>query len=107
MKVLFTTILVAVSFLCTGFIGGFSSYTATAYTLKGRTAFGCKAHSGIIAADPRQIKLGSTVYIRAGKYSGEYVVHDTGVKGRRIDMWLPSRAEALRFGKKSVTLKIL
>ncbi|HMH43061.1 MAG TPA: 3D domain-containing protein, partial [Pyrinomonadaceae bacterium] len=61
------------------------TYTATAYSLHGRTATGVAPATGMIAADPRVLPLGSRVRIEAGSYSGEYVVADTGgaVRGHR------------------------
>ncbi len=54
------------------------SFSATAYCLNGKTALGQRVRRGIIAADPRVLKLGSQVYIDAGAYSGTYLVSDTG-----------------------------
>ena len=83
-----------------------SSFRATAYCLKGRTATGGSVRRGIIAADPRVLRLGSQVMLGAGSYSGTYTVADTGgaVKGRKIDIWMPSCVEAVRFGNRSVTV---
>ena len=85
------------------------SFTATAYCLKGRTALGHGVRRGIIAADPRVLKLGSRVNLGAGAYSGQYLVSDTGgaVRGRRIDIWVPSCAEARRFGRRTVQIGVL
>lgn len=85
------------------------SFTATAYCLKGRTAMGHGVRRGLIAADPRVLRLGSQVTLGAGSYSGQYLVSDTGggVKGRRIDIWMPSCAEARRFGRRTVTISPL
>jgi 3D (Asp-Asp-Asp) domain-containing protein len=85
------------------------SFTATAYCLKGRTALGHGVRRGIIAADPRVLRLGSRINLGAGAYSGEYLVSDTGgaVKGRKIDIWMPSCAEARRFGRRTVTINPL
>ena len=85
------------------------SFTATAYCLKGRTALGHGVRRGIIAADPRVLRLGSRVNLGAGAYSGQYLVSDTGgaVRGRRIDIWVPSCAEARRFGRRTVTIGVL
>ncbi len=82
------------------------AFTATAYCLSGKTAMGHSVRRGIIAADPRVLKLGSTVNIAAGPYSGTYLVSDTGgaVKGRKIDIWMPSCSEARRFGRRSVEI---
>ena len=85
------------------------SFTATAYCLKGRTAMGHGVRRGIIAADPRVLRLGSRVILGAGAYTGQYLVSDTGgaVKGRKIDIWVPSCAEARRFGRRTVTVSLL
>ena len=85
------------------------SFTATAYCLKGRTAMGHGVRRGIIAADPRVLRLGSRINLGAGSYSGEYLVSDTGgaVKGRKIDIWMPSCAEARRFGRRTVSINPL
>jgi 3D (Asp-Asp-Asp) domain-containing protein len=82
------------------------SFTATAYCLKGRTAMGGGVRRGIIAADPNILRLGSTIFLGAGSYTGEYTVADTGgsVRGRRIDIWVPTCAEARRFGRRTVTI---
>lgn len=86
-----------------------TSYVATAYSLRGRTASGRPVAKGIIAADPRHLPLGSRVRLEAGAYSGEYLVADTGalVRGRRIDIWTPSSREAMRFGRRTVKLTVL
>jgi 3D (Asp-Asp-Asp) domain-containing protein len=85
------------------------SFSATAYCLSGRTALGHGVRRGIIAADPRILRLGSKVNIAAGAYSGQYLVSDTGggVKGREIDIWVPSCSEARRFGRRKVTIELL
>ena len=85
------------------------SYIATAYSLRGRTASGLLVSKGLIAADPRLLPLGSRVRLEAGAYSGEYLVADTGtaVRGRHIDIWIPTGREAMRFGRRPVKLTIL
>lgn len=86
-----------------------TSYVATAYSLRGRTASGRYVSKGLIAADPRVLPLGSRVRIEAGSYSGDYLVADTGtlIKGRRIDIWIPTGREAMRFGRRTVKLSVL
>ena len=86
-----------------------TSYVATAYSLRGRTASGRPVAKGLIAADPRHLPLGSRVRLDAGNYSGEYLVADTGtlVRGKRIDIWTPSSREAMRFGRRTVKLTVL
>ena len=85
------------------------SYTATAYSLPGRTASGLGVRRGLIAADRRVLPLGSRVRLEAGGYSGEYLVADRGsaVRGHLIDIWVPSTREAMRFGRRPVRLTIL
>ncbi|MCA1590056.1 MAG: 3D domain-containing protein [Acidobacteria bacterium] len=80
------------------------SFTATAYCLKGRTAMGHGVRRGIIAADPRVLRLGSRISLGAGAYSGQYLVSDTGgkIKGKKIDIWVANCAEARRFGRRTV-----
>jgi 3D (Asp-Asp-Asp) domain-containing protein len=82
------------------------SFVATAYCLRGRTATGGQVRRGIIAADPRVLRLGSRVLLGAGSYTGQYTVADTGggVKGRRIDIWVPNCSEARRFGRRTVLI---
>jgi 3D (Asp-Asp-Asp) domain-containing protein len=84
------------------------TFTATAYALPGRTASGHAVRRGLIAAD-RSLPLGTRVRLDAGNYSGEYLVADRGsrVRGRVIDIWVPSSGEAVRFGRRPVRLTIL
>lgn len=84
-------------------------FTATAYSLRGRTASGNPVRRGLIAADRRVLPIGTRVRLDAGNYSGEYVVADTGgaVRGRKIDIWMPSANEAVRFGRRPVKLTVL
>jgi len=85
------------------------SFRATAYCLKGRTATGGSVRRGIVAADPRVLPLGTRINIDAGSYSGTYTVADTGgaVRGRVLDIWVPSCAEANRFGRKSIKVSVV
>jgi 3D (Asp-Asp-Asp) domain-containing protein len=82
------------------------AFKATAYCLKGRTANGGSVRRGIVAADPRVLPLGSRIQVNAGAYSGTYTVADTGgaVKGRKLDIWMPSCTEAVRFGSRKVSV---
>ncbi|MBE7517597.1 MAG: 3D domain-containing protein [Chloracidobacterium sp.] len=82
------------------------SFSATAYCFSGKTAMGHKVRRGLIAADPRVLKLGSRVYVEAGQWTGTYLVSDTGgaIKGKKIDIWVPGCAEARKFGRRSVQI---
>jgi 3D (Asp-Asp-Asp) domain-containing protein len=90
-------------------VAGPTAYVATAYSLRGRTASGRFVSKGLVAADPRVLPLGSRVRVEAGAYSGEYLVADTGtlIKGKRIDIWIPTSREAMRFGRRTVKLTVL
>jgi len=80
------------------------AFSATAYCLSGKTALGHGVRRGIIAADPRVLKLGSKITIDAGPWSGTYLVSDTGgaIKGKKLDIWVPNCSEARKFGRRSV-----
>ena len=84
-------------------------FKATAYSIHGRTRSGVRTQEGTMAADPRVLPLGTVVQVNAGKYSGVYTVHDTGgaIKGNRVDVWLPTNREALRFGRRPIKLVVL
>jgi len=74
------------------------------------TAAGTRPHDGIVAADPTVLPLGTRIRVTgAGAYNGAYIVTDTGsaVKGRHIDIYVPSTAQAKRFGKKTVRVRIV
>lgn len=85
------------------------AFRATAYCLQGRTAMGGGVKRGIVAADPRVLPLGTRIQMTAGSYTGTYTVADTGgaVRGRILDVWVPSCAEAARFGRKNVMVSVV
>jgi 3D (Asp-Asp-Asp) domain-containing protein len=84
---------------------------ATAYCDRGATKSGARAQSGVAAADPRRLPLGTRLRVLApGKpYAGTYTVLDTGskIRGRDLDIFMPSCARARRFGKRPVQVQIL
>jgi 3D (Asp-Asp-Asp) domain-containing protein len=90
-------------------LGPPASFQATAYALRGITASGIYVRHGVIAADPRVIPIGSVVQIITPGYSGVYTVQDTGrlIKGKIVDVWLPSNREARFFGRRSIKLHII
>lgn len=57
-----------------------------------------------IAVDPKLIRLGSKVRM-SGK---EYIAEDTGgaIKGKRIDLFVGSHSEAMKFGKKLIEIYV-
>jgi 3D (Asp-Asp-Asp) domain-containing protein len=78
---------------------------AVAYHLPGRTASGLPVGPGIVAVDPRVIPLGTRLFIPG---YGPGIAADTGtaIKGNIIDLWMPSTAAALRWGRRTVTITI-
>ncbi|HEY0460237.1 MAG TPA: 3D domain-containing protein [Pyrinomonadaceae bacterium] len=85
------------------------TFRATAYCLKGRTATGGGVRRGIVAADRRVLPLGTRINISAGSYSGTYTVADTGgaVRGRILDIWVPSCSEANKFGRRTIKVSVM
>ncbi len=82
------------------------SFSATAYSLKGKMANGQTVHSGAVAADPRVLPLGTVIYIEG---MGTYTVKDIGggIKGNKLDIWMPSTASCLKFGRRTVKVRII
>ena len=86
-------------------------FTATAYCKGETTASGVVVRTGIAAADPSLLPVGTVVRIDTtkGQYDGIWTIMDTGpaVQGRTIDLYLWSCHDALRFGRQSVQLTVL
>ena len=79
--------------------------TATGYSLPGRTATGLPVGPGVVAVDPSVIPLGTRMTIPG---YGEGVAADTGsaVQGYTIDLWFPTLADALAWGRRTVTITL-
>jgi 3D (Asp-Asp-Asp) domain-containing protein len=79
--------------------------TATGYSFPGRTATGLPVGPGIVAVDPSVIPLGTRMVIPG---YGEGVAADTGsaVVGNTIDLWFPTLADALAWGRRTVTITL-
>jgi 3D (Asp-Asp-Asp) domain-containing protein len=79
--------------------------SSTGYALPGTTASGLPVGWGIVAVDPSVIPLGTKMTIPG---YGEAVAADTGaaVQGLTIDLWFPSTAQALAWGRRSVTITL-
>lgn len=84
-------------------------FLATAYSHDGITKSGLPASTGLIAADPRILPIGSLVQMDSTAYRGLYQVMDTGrlIKGKRIDIFIPNTDSALAFGAQKVSLTVL
>jgi len=87
------------------------NFAATAYCKGSTTTSGVAARTGVAAADPQLLPVGSVVNVATGepKYNGVYTVMDTGpeVQGRELDLYIWSCNEALQFGRKPVHLTVL
>jgi 3D (Asp-Asp-Asp) domain-containing protein len=86
-------------------------FQATAYCKGDTTASGVGVRTGIAAADPAILPVGSVVRLETPnpRYSGVWTIMDTGpaVRGRSIDLYLWSCNEALQFGRRGVRLTVL
>lgn len=87
------------------------AFSATAYCKGETTTSGAGVHSGVAAADPDLLPVGSVVDIQSlpGRYNGIYTVLDTGpaVQGRQVDLYMWSCNEALEFGRQAIHLTVL
>jgi N-acetylmuramoyl-L-alanine amidase len=87
-----------------------TAYTAYCYGCSGVTATGIDLRANpnqkVIAVDPNVIPLGSEVYVEG---YGHAIAGDTGgaIKGNKIDLFIPSHSEAMKFGRQSVNVTIL
>ncbi len=72
----------------------------------GYTASGLKAGYGVAAVDPHYIRLKTPLYVADYGYA---IAADKGgaIKGNKIDLCFDTYEEAVRFGKKNVTVYIL
>jgi len=85
------------------------NFKATAYCVTGITKSGVPVAPGQVAADPRVIPLGSMIYVESPLMSGLYQVTDTGrlIKGKIIDIFIPSYRKSIEFGRRDVRIKVL
>jgi 3D (Asp-Asp-Asp) domain-containing protein len=86
-------------------------FDATAYCKGTTTAAGTAVRTGMAAADPALLPLGSVIRVDVpdDRYSGIWTVMDTGpeVKGRELDLYMWSCHEALAFGRRAARVTIL
>jgi 3D (Asp-Asp-Asp) domain-containing protein len=85
------------------------NFNATAYCITGITKSGIRVAQGHVAADPKVIPLGSMIYVDSPFMGGIYQVLDTGnlVKGKIIDIFIPSYDRCQEFGRRMVKVKVL
>lgn len=86
-------------------------FSATAYCKGTTTASGVNVRTGIAAADPDLLPVGSVVQVDqlGERYDGVYTIMDTGpaVHGRHIDIYMWSCHEALQLGRRKMLLTVM
>ncbi|WLR52805.1 stalk domain-containing protein [Bacillus tianshenii] len=87
-----------------------TAYTANCEGCSGITRTGINLKENpdkkVVAVDPDVIPLGSKVWVEG---YGTAVAGDIGsaIQGNKIDVFIPSREEALQYGRKQVKVKVL
>jgi 3D (Asp-Asp-Asp) domain-containing protein/LysM repeat protein len=87
-----------------------TAYTAYCKGCSGITKTGINIRKNpnkkVIAVDPKVIPLGTKVYVPG---YGEAIAGDIGgaIKGNRIDVFIPSKKAATKYGVKNINIKIL
>lgn len=94
-----------------------STFEATAYThhdagCDTTTATGSKVRWGVVAVDPKVIPYGTRMFIvnKSGGYVyGLATAEDCGgaIKGKRVDLYMPTLKEAYAFGRQDCTIYFL
>jgi 3D (Asp-Asp-Asp) domain-containing protein len=86
-------------------------FIATAYCKGHTTKSGVAVRTGIAAADPDLLPVGSVIQISNTfeDYTGIWTILDTGPKvhGRHVDLYVWSCHEALAFGRRPVQVSVL
>ena len=93
------------------------TYVATAYTkydegCNDTTACMTKVKWGVVAVDPRLIPYGTRMYIMTPSGNFIYGIGTAedcggGIKGKRLDLYMPTLSQAFKFGRKDVTVYFL
>jgi 3D (Asp-Asp-Asp) domain-containing protein len=87
------------------------AYMASAYCKGLVTTSGVAPQTGVAAADPDLLPVGSVIDVDSLErpYNGIYTILDTGpsVQGREIDLYMWSCYDALAFGRRPVHLRVL
>lgn len=84
---------------------GTMTVVATGYSLPGHTSTGMPVGWGVVAVDPSVIPLGTRITIPG---YGEGIAADVGsaVQGASIDLWFPSVAQAMAWGRRTLTVSL-
>lgn len=81
---------------------------ATAYSAGAgaRTATGSPLHYGVVATDPSVIPMGTRLYVEGYGYATA-LDRGSAIVGNRLDLFFPTREEALRWGSRMVKVYVL
>ena len=81
--------------------------STTAYSGDKYTSTMTTPRWGVIAVDPSVIPYGSIVYIK--EFDKYFVAEDCGggIKGKKIDIFMNSESQCNKWGKRTITIKIL
>ncbi len=71
----------------------------------GVTASGLRARRGTLAADTRLFPMGTVMHI-PGYGWGRVEDRGSAIQGRKIDLFMPTHDEALRWGRRSVPVRV-
>lgn len=84
-----------------------SAYTSSPKEGGALTYTGHKCKWGVIAVDKNVIPLYTKVYIP--QFDMVFVALDTGsaIRGNKIDIWMPTRKQALEWGIKTIDIVVL
>lgn len=86
-------------------------FIATGYCTGTKTASGVNVRTGIAAADPALLPVGSVVSVTVpdAKYSGVYTIMDTGpeIQGRDLDLYFNNCEDAVEFGRKNAIVTVV
>jgi 3D (Asp-Asp-Asp) domain-containing protein/arsenate reductase-like glutaredoxin family protein len=85
--------------------GSTLTVTATGYSGAGHTSTGMPAVWGVVSVDPSVIPLGTRMTIPG---YGDGVAADTGsgIQGAMVDLWFPTPAQALAWGRRTLTITL-
>ena len=87
------------------------AFSTTAYCKGTTTASGVNVRTGVAAADPVLLPVGSVINVTTdtAKYNGIYTILDTGpkIQGRILDLYMWSCNEALVFGRRDADITVL
>jgi 3D (Asp-Asp-Asp) domain-containing protein len=87
------------------------AFSATAYCRGVTTTSGVTPRTGVAAADPDLLPVGSVVEVDSlgSRYNGIYTIMDTGpsIQGREVDIYMWNCDEAVQFGRRPIRLVVL